>query len=161
MSKVFESHKKVTVIVMDRLAYNIYRGWELPVDENGSDEGYLVEYLDGGKPNHPDHKGYISWSPKEQFDNGYTEVVEKLNANLTFGEAIQFAKSGNKVSRSGWNGKGMFLFAITSWDFDTDVSGVDNIDTDAFICMKTAGNSLIPWLASQSDILAEDWMVID
>lgn len=39
MSKVFESHKKVIPLAMNRLGYNIYRGWELPADEDGSDEG--------------------------------------------------------------------------------------------------------------------------
>lgn len=71
----YRSHKEVYATPMNRADYNIYRGWELPADENGADEGYLVEYVDGGKPNHPGHAGYISWSPKEQFDNGYTEVV--------------------------------------------------------------------------------------
>lgn len=73
--KRYISHKQVTAKPMNRLDYNTYRGWELPADEDGTDEGYLVEYVDGGKPNHPDHAGYISWSPKEQFDNGYTEVI--------------------------------------------------------------------------------------
>lgn len=73
MSPLFVSHKQVKRLAMNRTDYNVYRGWELPADENGDDEGYLVEYLDGGKPNHPDHSGYISWSPKQQFDNGYTE----------------------------------------------------------------------------------------
>ena len=77
MKKVFVSHKRVTAVAMNRRDYNNLRGWELPTDEDGTDEGYLVEYLDGGKPNHPDYKGYISWSPKEQFDNGYTEEVGK------------------------------------------------------------------------------------
>lgn len=43
--------KLINAYPMTRLAYNDFRGWELPSDENGSDEGYLVEYLDGGKPN--------------------------------------------------------------------------------------------------------------
>lgn len=51
--------------------YNTYRGWELPANENAASEGYLVEYLDGGKPNHPDHKGYVSWSPKDVFERAY------------------------------------------------------------------------------------------
>lgn len=59
---------------MTRLEYNIYRGWELPQDEDGSDLGYLVEYVDGGKSNHPDHEGYISWSPAEVFERAYTET---------------------------------------------------------------------------------------
>lgn len=72
--EIYISHKKVTRIPMTHQQYNDYRGWVLPANEDGSDEGYLVEYLDGGKPNHPDHEGYISWSPKEQFDNGYKKV---------------------------------------------------------------------------------------
>lgn len=72
--KTYIGTKIIQATPMDRLAYNEYRGWTLPADENGADEGYLVEYLDGGKPNHPAHQGYISWSPKEQFDKAYVEV---------------------------------------------------------------------------------------
>lgn len=67
----FIGSKIVIAIAMTRLAYNEYRGWTLPADENGADDGYLVEYTDGGQSNHPDHAGYISWSPKAQFDAGY------------------------------------------------------------------------------------------
>lgn len=56
---------------MNRQEYNDYRGWDLPGDEDGTDEGYLVEYVDGGKGNHPDHEGYISWSPKDVFEKAY------------------------------------------------------------------------------------------
>ncbi len=80
--KTFKSHKLVTATPMNRLDYNIYRGWELPSNENGSDEGYLVEYLDGGESNHPEHKGYISWSPKAQFDNGYSEEPTDFKGRL-------------------------------------------------------------------------------
>ena len=54
-----------------RREYNDYRGWELPSDENPNDEGYLVEYLNGGKPNDARHEGYISWSPVDVFNNAY------------------------------------------------------------------------------------------
>ena len=47
--------KIVLLTAMSRLQYNEYRGWPLPADEDGSDEGYLVEYTDGGKPNDPRH----------------------------------------------------------------------------------------------------------
>lgn len=53
--------------------YNAYRGWQPPVGEAQAAPGYLVEYLDGGKNNDQRHIGYISWSPKEQFDNAYRE----------------------------------------------------------------------------------------
>lgn len=59
---------------MTRGAYNQYRGWETPTDENPKDDGYLVEYQDGGKPNCPRHAGYISWSPKDIFERTYHAV---------------------------------------------------------------------------------------
>jgi len=79
---------------------------------------------------------------------------------MNFGQLIEELKSGNKCCRAGWNGKGMFLFLITDWSFTTDVDGVEDIPAEPFICMKTAGNDLIPWLASQSDVLANDWEVL-
>lgn len=63
--------KTINAKPMTRAEYNIYRDWELPSNENGDDEGYLVEYVDGGTANHPDHSGYISWSPKDVFDRTY------------------------------------------------------------------------------------------
>ncbi|MCE0757118.1 hypothetical protein CXG50_12270 [Pseudomonas plecoglossicida] len=74
MNQRYIGTKIILALAMTRLAYNEYRGWDLPADENGADEGYLVEYQDGGKPNHPDHAGYISWSPKEQFDAAYLPI---------------------------------------------------------------------------------------
>ena len=56
---------------MSRMDYCTYQGWILPDNENGVDEGYLVEYEDGGAPNHKDHEGYISWSPKDIFERSY------------------------------------------------------------------------------------------
>lgn len=77
-AKQYTGTKVVLGTPMNRLAYNQYRGWELPADENGDDEGYLVEYLDGGKANHPDHKGYISWSPKDVFERAYKPSATPL-----------------------------------------------------------------------------------
>ncbi len=74
--KRFICHKEVLARPMNRAEYNEYRGWILPEDEDGTDEGYLVEYIDGGQKNHPDHEGYISWSPKDVFHKGYTEIQE-------------------------------------------------------------------------------------
>jgi hypothetical protein len=71
--KKYECHKTVLALPMTRGVYNAYRGWSLPADENGTDEGFLVEYLDGGKANHQNHMGYISWSPKDVFNRGYNE----------------------------------------------------------------------------------------
>ena len=76
--KIYRSHKRVKACPMTRGEYNVYRGWTIPGNEDPEEDGYLVEYLDGGKGNHPDHEGYISWSPKQQFDFGYDAEVVHL-----------------------------------------------------------------------------------
>ena len=55
-TQMYIGTKRINAMAMNRLAYNQLRGWELPSDENGEDEGFLVEYVDGGKSNHPDHR---------------------------------------------------------------------------------------------------------
>jgi hypothetical protein len=72
--QTFIGTKIIKAIPMTRAMYNGYRNWPLPNDENGLDDGYLVEYTDGGPPNSPLHEGYISWSPKEQFDKAYRAI---------------------------------------------------------------------------------------
>lgn len=75
LDDVFVGTKAVIATPMDRGQYNDYRNWDVPEDEDPNDLGFLVEYLDGGKPNHPDHKGYISWSPAEIFLRSYNRVI--------------------------------------------------------------------------------------
>lgn len=72
--KTYICHKEVRATPMTRADYNKLRGWEIPADENGDDAGFLVEYTDGGKANHPAYAGYISWSPAAVFLRGYTEA---------------------------------------------------------------------------------------
>lgn len=88
-----------------------------------------------------------------------------MNNTFDFGEALKALNSNEMVARSGWNGKGMFLFLIRgfNWDFVTDATeeAVNELDTLSFICMKTADNKLVPWLASQTDILASDWVIVE
>jgi len=52
--------KQIKAASMTRQDYSDFRGWDFPADENGSDEGYLVEYLDGGIANTEAYKGYVS-----------------------------------------------------------------------------------------------------
>jgi hypothetical protein len=160
--KTYIGTKLVKMKPMNRADYNTYRGWTLPADENGADEGYLVEYLDGGKPNHPDHEGYISWSPKAQAEAAYRET-----SGMTFGLAVEALKKGLKVARAGWNGKGMWLqyVAASAWDvapgtLDTFSCNPSTANLLPWIGMKTADNKFVPWLASQTDVLAEDWAVV-
>lgn len=168
--------KQVSATPMNRAAYNELRGWTVPADENPTDEGYLVEYLDGGKPNHPGFAGYISWSPKEQFENAYRPV-----SGMTFGLAIEALKAGKRVARAGWNGKDMWL-SLSCVPGGDAVTGRREIAAENFwsrnnaeyarknggsavvlpcITMKTAtGEILMGWLASQTDMLAEDWAIV-
>lgn len=155
--------KLVKLFPMTRGEYNDYRGWAIPEDECGSDLGYLVEYLDGGKPNHPKHPGYISWSPKEQADRAYKPL-----SSMTFGDALVALKAGKKVARSNWTGKGRFLFLIPGFTLTVDrppLLGIypegAELNHHAYIAMRTADNKIVPWLCSQTDALAEDWVIVD
>ena len=161
--KSFIGTKLINAIAMNRLQYNQLRGWTVPADENPSDDGYLVEYLDGGKPNHNEFTGYISWSPKAQFEAAY-----RPTDGLTFGLAIEALKKGKRVARTGWNGKGMWLTLVA---YSCSVTpeehphyhhhGVADVEGLPWIGMKTADNKFVPWLASQTDVLAEDWCIVE
>lgn len=80
---------------------------------------------------------------------------------MNFSVALDYLKLGKSVQRTGWNGKGMWLFLINGneWDFgkDPEYGELANLP---FIAMKTADNKIVPWLASQTDILAEDWRTL-
>ena len=86
---------------------------------------------------------------------------------MNFGEAIEALKKGEAVGRSGWNGKGMFLLYV---QYSNSVEAESNphchyhnvrFDGLPWIGMKTADNKFVPWLASQTDMLAEDWGIVE
>lgn len=123
------------------------------------DEGYIVHYPDG----------YVSWCPKAQF-----EAAGRPCDGMTFGMAIEAMKNGKKVARRGWNGKGMYVWVmpgstITNCPNITDphLKAISDANggTVVFVGsvrMKTAtGEVLTGWLASQTDMLSEDWMVVE
>lgn len=166
--KSYIGTKQLKARPMTRGEYNAYRGWETPQNENPGDPGYLVEYLDGGKPNDERHEGYISWSPADVFERAY-----RLIDGMTFGQAIEALKKGLKVARRGWNGKGMYLWlkpaARIKAEWCRDPMLIDAINANGgeiealgTICMYTVDSTgrraiLTGWLASQSDMLLEDW----
>lgn len=154
--------KLINAKPMTRADYNTLRSWQLPADENGADEGYLVEYIDGGKANHKDFQGYISWSPKDVFDQAYGATT-----GMTFGLALEAMKKGSKVARAGWNGKGQWLRLVEPGFYDVGVSIVNpHNDMDKvlklrpWVGIKTVDDQFMPWLASQSDMLASDWSIV-
>ncbi len=93
---------------------------------------------------------------------------------MNFRKAIEALKRGEKVAREGWNGKGMFLFFLPAGTIPKaaihdpklrevlEGNGKDSFEALASIRMMTAdGKILTGWLASQTDMLAEDWVIIE
>lgn len=121
--------------------------WPVP---RGSavEDGYRVRY----------QGGYESWSPKDVFEKAYHLV----SGGMTFGEAISALKQGHRCRRRGWNGKGIFVelqrpdehSKMTEPYIFIDTNGLQTANPDAPI-------SRVPWLASQTDMLREDWEVVE
>ena len=75
------------------------------------------------------------------------------------GWAVKCMQNGHRVRRAGWNGKGMWLAHLPAGDFlATDMP---NARMQAFVVMKTTDETVVPWLCSQSDLLATDWELAD
>lgn len=81
---------------------------------------------------------------------------------MNFGEALEAVKSGANIYREGWNGKGTYLALVAGDAVRQAIADCYGSAGETFpvldaIYMKTADDKLVPWLASQTDILAEDW----
>lgn len=87
----------------------------------------------------------------------------------SFGFAIESLKRGERVCRSGWNGKGMWLTLVPGSNITVSegrhlakaLPCGAVVEYQPHIDMYTAQNTLVPWLASQSDVLADDWMIVE
>lgn len=73
-----------------------------------------------------------------------------MKNEMNFGEAIELLKSGCRVAREGWNGRGMYI--------ELQTPDAHSKMTLPYIYMKTVTGDLVPWLASQTDVLATDWI---
>ena len=114
------------------------------------EDGYRVQYEDG----------YLSWSPKAVFEKAYRET-----AGLSFGLAIEAAKMGKKIARAGWNGKNQYVelaYCISYKNNAAEIVNVNhcNIGNKAFAFVGTSGVQM-GWLASQADMLADDWCIVE
>ena len=160
--------KAVLAHIMTKQEYCDYREWKVPENEDPSESGYFIEYMDGGKPNHPDHIGYVSWSPACVFKDAYKE-----NGHLSFSAAMEALKSGRKVARTGWNGKDQYVVAQAQ-KTTTEASKIWNphnkahaekiggqIDVVPYCTLKTAQDTLaMGWTPSTGDLFAEDWVIL-
>jgi hypothetical protein len=112
----------------------------------------------------------------------FKPITTKMQKNQTYGQALEALKSGKRVSREGWNGKGMFVFMRPADELSTglivetvkslpqSVKGYLKSVNDyhekvifcAHLCMLAAdGNIVNGWLASQTDMLVSDWCILD
>lgn len=120
------------------------------------EEGYKVRYSDG----------YESFSPKDVFEEAY-----RLIDGMNFGLAIEAAKQGKKITRRGWNGKGMWVICRSGYPDGipcnkntADAVGIPEgtlFKVRPYLQMKCVDDTFQMWLASQSDILAEDWEIVE
>lgn len=148
--------KKIEARPMTRGAYNYYRGWPIPSDEDPNDNGYLIKYSDG----------YEHWSPEKQFDETYRPCD-----NMTFGIALEMLKKGFRVARKGWNGKGMFVVfqkgypdgipcnkqTAEAWG----ISEGDLFKCNPYLQIRCVDGSHSMWVPSINDCLAEDWVIVE
>ena len=128
----------------------------IPRSMDPEDQGYKVRYRDG----------YESWSPKDVFEEAY-----RPTDCMNFGLAIEAAKKGKKITRRGWNGKGMWVVYRTGYPDGipcnkntADAVGIPEgtlFKVRPYLQMKCVDGSFQMWLASQSDILADDWEVVE
>ena len=84
---------------------------------------------------------------------------------FTFGEAIRRLKTGQKVARKGWNGKKQYIQLATGISYKTGDDEIVNCEHDAIgnkaIAFVGTSGVQMGWLASQADMLAEDWVVVE
>ena len=130
----------------------------IPGTGSESDEGYFIQYPDG----------YKSWCPKESFEKSGRPID-----GMTFGQAIEAMKQGKKVARKGWNGKGMYVWVMPGSTVkdcktivDPHLAEIDKAEGEirflGSVRMRTAtGDVLTGWLASQTDMLSEDWTIVE
>ena len=125
-------------------------------DATACEDGYKVVYPDG----------YESWSPKDVFEKAY-----RPTDGMNFGLAIEAAKCGKRIARKGWNGKNMSVAyqkgypdGIPCNKNTAEAWGMQ--EGELFKCrpylqMRCADGTFQMWLASQSDILADDWYIVN
>lgn len=113
------------------------------------EDGYRILYSDG----------HESWSPKEVFEEAY-----RPTNGMSFGLAIETAKKGFRIARTGWNGKGQYAELASCISYINAKKCFVNVEhrdigNKAFAFVGTSGVQ-IGWLASQADMLADDWKIV-
>lgn len=84
---------------------------------------------------------------------------------MTFGEAIEYMKTGKQLQRDGWNGKNQYIELATSISYKNTQGEIINVEHEAIgnnaIAFVGTSGVQLGWLASQADMLAEDWKIVE
>lgn len=144
-----EAHDAGLILTQGEYDRKVAEGWE-PTEIR---HGYAVVYEDG----------YRSWSPADVFEAAY-----RRTDGMNFGLALEAAKKGERIARKGWNGKGQYVelgtcFQYTSHSGDVPKSTCvqhTDIGSAALVFVGTRGRQ-VGWLASQADMLADDWYIVE
>ena len=125
-------------------------GQPIPRSMGLREQGYKVRYPDG----------YEIWSPKNVFEEAYRPTDA-----MSFGLAIEAAKKGMRIARRGWNGKGQYVELATGISYTTADGTVVNTEHQAIgnraLAFVGTGGVQMGWLASQADMLADDWEIVE
>lgn len=144
--KPYVGIKRMKAVPMSKNTFGMYlTGVSSRADDR---DGYLVEYTGTGNPNHPDHADYISWSPKDVFEEAYQSTE-----SMSFGRALECLTNGEHICRQGWNGKGMFLTYV-----EPDCS---DMFTTPLVLIRTPDGGYSVWNPSTLDMFATDWCVCE
>lgn len=135
---------------------------------DGSGKVVITPHPEGAFPNYPSIEdgyrvrypdGYVSWSPKAVFEEAYRPTT-----GMSFGLAIEAAKKGHRISRAGWNGKGQYVEIAAGISYVGPDGEIVNAEHDAIgnRALAFVGTSGVQmgWLASQADMLADDWTIV-
>ena len=130
--------------------FELLSGNPMPRPGDAVDMGYKVVYEDG----------YESWSPQDVFEKAYRRAE-----GMSFGLAVEAAQMGRKIARKGWNGKNQYVelaYCISYRNNDAQVVNANHcsIGSKAFAFVGTSGVQM-GWLASQADMLADDWYIVE
>jgi hypothetical protein len=85
---------------------------------------------------------------------------------MNFSKALNEVKNGKRIAREGWNGKGMFVYFVSEEAYTSKTDHAKKIFGDKtpylpYLALKTASNKVVPWTVSQTDVLSNDWIVLE
>ncbi len=106
--------------------------------------------------------------PNEELDmeNDKIEPEQEKTDGLDFGDAIRFMKDGKRVSRAGWNGKGMFVYLVPPASYPVQTGAAKEFFGEgslvpAYMAIKNVDDTVSTWTPSINDCHAEDWLVVN